>query len=63
MPDKKTDSAEEQKQMTRRRLLKLGVYAIPAVTTIVALSDEALGTCGPPQRCNPKCNPASCQVT
>ncbi len=63
MPDKKTDSPEEQKQMTRRRLLKLGVYAIPEVTTIVALSDEALGGCGPPQRCSPKCGPTNCQVT
>jgi hypothetical protein len=63
MPDKKTDSPEEKKQMTRRRLLKLGVYAIPAVTTIVALSDEALGQCGPPQRCTPKCGPANCVVT
>ncbi len=63
MPDKKTDSTEEQKRMTRRRLLKLGVYAIPAVTTIVALSDEALGQCAPPQRCTPKCNPANCNVT
>ncbi len=61
MPDKKTDSPEEKKQMTRRRLLKLGVYAIPAVTTIVALSDEALG--GGPARCSPKCGPSSCVVT
>ncbi len=61
MTDKKTDSPEEKKQMTRRRLLKLGAYAIPAITTIVALSDEALG--GAPQRCNPKCGPASCNVT
>ncbi len=53
MPDKQTDSPEEQKRKTRRRLLKLGVYAIPAVTTIVALSDNAMGTyCGPD--CMPK---------
>ncbi len=61
MPDKKTESPEEKKKMTRRRLLKLGVYAIPAITTIAALSDEALGA--PPQRCTPKCNPANCVVT
>jgi hypothetical protein len=61
MPDKKTDSPEEKKQMTRRRLLKLGVYAIPMVTTIVALSDEALG--GAPARCSPKCGPSNCAVT
>ncbi len=61
MTDKKTDSPEEKKQMTRRRLLKLGAYAIPAITTIVALSDEALGA--QPQRCTPKCNPGQCSVT
>ena len=52
MPDKKNDSPEEQRRMTRRRLLKVGVYAIPVVTTIVALSGEAFA-CGPPQ-CVPK---------
>ena len=61
MTDKKTDSPEEKKQMTRRRLLKLGAYAIPAITTIVALSDESLGAA--PQRCTPKCPPATCNVT
>ncbi len=61
MTDKKTDSPEEKKQMTRRRLLKLGAYAIPAITTIVALSDEASGAA--PQRCTPKCNPNTCPVT
>jgi hypothetical protein len=50
MPEESTDSPEEQKRKTRRRLLKLGVYAIPAITTIVALTDEALAQ----QRCPPK---------
>jgi hypothetical protein len=64
MTDKKTDSPEEQRRMTRRRLLKLGAYAIPVVTTIVALSDEAFGGCGPPgTRCTPKCPPQDCAVT
>ncbi len=59
MTDKKTDSAEEQKRKTRRRLLKLGIYAIPAITTIIALSDEAHA--GP--MCFPKCKPSHCAVT
>ncbi|MFQ5964094.1 MAG: hypothetical protein ACE5KZ_07410 [Candidatus Scalinduaceae bacterium] len=56
MLDKQSDSPEEQKRMTRRRLLKLGVYTIPIVTTIIALSDEAHAA----KRCLPKCNPAQC---
>ncbi len=59
MQDKQTDSPEEQKRKTRRRLLKLGVYAIPIVTTIIALSDEAHAA----KRCTPKCQPANCTVT
>ncbi len=50
MPEESTDSPEEQKRKTRRRLLKLGVYAIPVVTTIVALTDDALAQ----TRCSPK---------
>ncbi len=50
MPEESTDSPEEQKRKTRRRLLKLGVYAIPAITTIVALADDALAQ----TRCTPK---------
>ncbi len=53
MPDKKTDSPEEQRRMTRRRLLKLGAYAIPLVTSIVVFNDEVMG-----KKCNPSCNPA-----
>ena len=53
MPEEPTDSPEEQKRMTRRRLLKLGAYTIPIVTTIVVLSDEALAV----RRCLPKCQP------
>ncbi len=49
MPDKTSDSPEEQKRKIRRRLLKLGVYSIPIITTIVALTDEALAV--------PKCPP------
>jgi hypothetical protein len=52
MQDKQTDSPEELKRKTRRRLLKLGVYAIPAVTTIVALSDKVMAA-----PCNPDCTP------
>ncbi len=50
MPEESTDSPEELKRRTRRRLLKLGVYAIPAITTIVALADDALAQ----TRCVPK---------
>ncbi len=50
MPDKTSDSPEEQKRKTRRRLLKLGVYSIPIVTTIVALADDAWAV----PRCSPK---------
>ncbi len=50
MPEESTDSPEELKRRTRRRLLKLGVYAIPVVTTIVALTDDALAQV----RCTPK---------
>ncbi len=56
MPEESTDSPEEQKRMTRRRLLKLGAYTIPIVTTIVVLSDEALAA----RRCLPKCQPSNC---
>ncbi len=50
MSEESTESAEEQKRRIRRKLLKLGAYAIPAITTIVALTDDALAQ----QRCSPK---------
>ncbi len=43
---------EERRQKTRRRLLKLGAYSIPIITTLVA-SHEALAVCGP-IKCPPK---------
>lgn len=49
MSKEPTDSLEEQRQKTRRRLLKLGAYSIPIITTIVA-SGEALGACLPTSR-------------
>ena len=52
MPKEPADSPEERRQKTRRRLLKLGVYTIPIITTLVA-SSEALAQCGP-RRCKPK---------
>ena|GEM_PF-6082791 len=46
MSKEPTDGLEEQRQRTRRRLLKLGAYSIPIITTIVA-SGEALAVCLP----------------
>ena len=46
MPKEPTENLEEQRQKTRRRLLKLGVYSIPIITTIVASGEvhaQALG--------------------
>ncbi len=54
MPDEPNDSPEEQKRKIRRRLLKLGVYAIPVVTTIVNLSDSVMAGKG---GCTPECPP------
>lgn len=53
MSKEPTDNLEEQRQKTRRRLLKIGVYSIPVVTTLVA-SREALATCGPLKCVAPK---------
>lgn len=52
MSKEPTDSLEEQRQKTRRRLLKLGAYSIPIITTLVA-SREALATSAA-TRCVPK---------
>ena len=57
MSKEPTDNLEEQRQKTRRRLLKLGAYSIPIITTLVA-SREALAVCGP-VRCPPKLKLAS----
>lgn len=46
MSKEPTDGLEEQRQRTRRRLLKLGAYSIPIITTIVA-SGEAPAGCLP----------------
>ncbi len=59
MSEESKDSPDEQKRQTRRRLLKLGIYAIPAITTIIALSDEAHAA----KRCSPKCGPGNCAVS
>ncbi len=59
MPDKSTDSPEKQKRMTRRRLLKLGAYTIPAIASIVVFSDEIKA-----KGCGPNCPPnGGCQPT
>ena len=57
MSKEPTDNLEEQRQKTRRRLLKLGAYSIPIITTLVA-SREALAVCGP-VLCPPKLKLAS----
>lgn len=54
MPEK--EDPEDTRRKVRRKLLKLGVYSIPLITTIVAGSDtvEATLICGPRRRCMPK---------
>lgn len=59
LPEKRKESSEEQKRKARRRLLKLGVYSIPIITTIA--SREAHAGCSPVQPCMPSggCQPAA----
>ncbi|HHT9117933.1 MAG TPA: hypothetical protein ACFYD1_04805 [Candidatus Hypogeohydataceae bacterium YC38] len=51
-PTNPPQADEERRQKTRRRLLKLGAYSLPIITTLVA-SREALATCTP-KFCVPK---------
>jgi hypothetical protein len=61
MPEKSNGKSEERKAKARRRLLKLGLYSIPIITTIVASSDAVKAGCGPANPCAPSagCNPGS----
>ncbi|MEE9584136.1 MAG: molybdopterin oxidoreductase family protein [Candidatus Brocadiales bacterium] len=51
MPEKPTDSPEEQRRRLRRAFLKLGVYSIPIITTGVACSKDFAGL--PPMKGSP----------
>lgn len=55
--EEKELSPEEWRRKVRRRLLKIGVYSIPIITTFVA--SEALAA----KQCQPKCAPANCTVS
>ncbi len=51
MPEKPTDSPEEQRRRLRRTFLKLGIYSIPIITTGIACSKDFAGR--PPMKGSP----------